>query len=140
LDEYGRPAIVNAIGALDVDIILDEGPDAVNMQADNMMVLQALGPQFSQEFPEIAFELAPLSNSIKKPMLDKIKAKQNQPPPPDPKVMALQAKAQLDAQTAQQQDARARPPRRNRNSRLQAQQQQLAEQSSRMIDAHIENA
>jgi hypothetical protein len=106
LDEYGRPAIVNAIGSLDVDIILDEGPDSVNLQADNMMVLQSLGPQFAQEFPEIAIELAPLSNSVKKPMLDKIKAKQNQPPPPDPKVMALQAKAQLDAQTAQREDQR----------------------------------
>src|SRR6185503_40124 len=31
-DQYGRPAIVNALGALDVDIILDEGPDAVNLQ------------------------------------------------------------------------------------------------------------
>jgi hypothetical protein len=46
LDEYGRPAIVNAIGSLDVDIIIDEGPDAVNMQGDSMMVLQSLGPQF----------------------------------------------------------------------------------------------
>jgi hypothetical protein len=87
-DEYGRPAMVNALGSLDVDIIIDEGPDAVNMQGDAMMVLQTLGPQFAQENPEIAIELAPLPNSVKKPMLDKIKAKQNQPPPPDPKVMA----------------------------------------------------
>jgi hypothetical protein len=90
-----------------VDIIIDEGPDAVNMQGDSMMVLQSLGPQFLSQFPDIALELSPLPNSVKKPMLDKIKAKQEAPPPPDPKVMALQAKAQLDAQTAQREDQRA---------------------------------
>jgi len=102
IDQYGHPAIVNAIGSLDVDIIIDEGPDAVNLQGDAMMVLQSLGPQFLQQFPEIAIELSPLPSSVKKPMLDKIQQKQNAPPPPDPKVLALQAKAQLDQQTAQQ--------------------------------------
>jgi hypothetical protein len=34
LDEYGLPVLVNSIGNLDVDVILDEGPDVVNMQAD----------------------------------------------------------------------------------------------------------
>jgi hypothetical protein len=76
-DEYGRPEIVNSIGSLDVDIIIDEGPDAVNMQGDAMMVLQTLGPQFASQLPEIALELSPLPNSVKKPMLDKIKAKQS---------------------------------------------------------------
>lgn len=102
LDEYGRPAIVNAIGSLDVDIIIDEGPDAMNMQGDSMLVLQALGPQFLQQFPEIALELSPLQNSVKKNMLDKIKAKQSAPPQPDPTKMAeLQMKQQADQQTAQ---------------------------------------
>lgn len=91
-DQYGHPSIVNDIGSLDVDIIIDEGPDAVNLQGDSMMTLQALGPQFAQQFPDIAIELSSLPNSVKKPMLDKIQAKQNQPPPPDPKV---QADAQL---------------------------------------------
>lgn len=94
LDQFGRPAIVNDIGSLDVDIIIDEGPDAVNMAGDAMMVLQTLGPQFAQANPEIAIELSPLPNSVKKPMLDKIQAKQNQPPPPDQKAIADgQAKA-----------------------------------------------
>jgi hypothetical protein len=102
LDEYGRPIIVNALGALDVDIIIDEGPDTINMQGDAMMVLQSLGPQFLQQFPEIALELAPIPSSVKKPMLDKIEQQKNAPPPPDPKVMAMQAKAQIDGQRAQQ--------------------------------------
>jgi hypothetical protein len=96
MDEFGRPAIVNAIGSLDVDIIIDEGPDAVNMQGDATITLQTLGPQFAQEFPEIALELAPLPNSVKKPMLDKIRAKQSQPPPPDPKAAAQATMKQME--------------------------------------------
>lgn len=122
-DQFGRPAIVNAIGSLDVDIIIDESPDAVNMQADNMMVLQSLGPQFAQQFPDIALELAPLSQSVKKPMLDRIRQKMNAPPPPDPKVLALQAKAQIDGQQAQQDMA------------LQVRQQQLDEQAAQREEA-----
>jgi hypothetical protein len=131
LDEYGRPAIVNAIGSLDVDIIIDEGPDAVNMQGDSMMVLQSLGPQFMAQFPDIALELSPLPNSVKKPMLDKIKQKQEAPPPPDPKVMAMQAKAQLDAQTAQREDQRA-TAQQQQDMAMQARQQQLDEQKAAM--------
>lgn len=136
VDQHGRPAIVNAIGSLDVDIIIDEGPDAVNLQGDSMMVLQSLGPQFAQEFPEIALELSPLPNSVKKPMLDKIRQKQNAPPPPDPKVMALQAKAQLDAQTAQREDARAERSQQY-DWAMQQRQQQIDEQSAAM-DAQME--
>jgi len=102
LDEYGRPAIVNAIGALDVDIIIDEGPDAVNMQGDSTLVLQSLGPQFLAQFPDVAIELSSLQNSVKKSIMDKIKQKQNAPPQPDPTKMAeLQLKQQADQQTAQ---------------------------------------
>jgi hypothetical protein len=105
IDEYGRPAIVNAIGSLDVDIIIDEGPDAVNMQGDSMMVMQSLGPQFAQNFPEIMIELSPLPNSVKKPMLDKIKAKQEAPPPPDPKVAAQGQLKQMELQADGQKTA-----------------------------------
>jgi hypothetical protein len=130
LDQYGRPAIVNAIGSLDVDIIIDEGPDAMNLQGDSMMVLQSLGPQFLQQFPEIALELSPLQNSVKKSMLDKIKQKQSQPPPPDPKVMAMQAQQQLDAQTAQQnaqlEQAKAVQEAQQRQAEFVAEQQRLA--------------
>ncbi|MBR0868922.1 cell envelope integrity protein TolA [Bradyrhizobium tropiciagri] len=136
IDQFGRPAIVNDIGSLDVDIIIDEGPDAVNMQGDAMMILQSLGPQFLQQFPDIAIELSPLPNSVKKPMLDKINAKMNAPPPPDPKVMALQQKAQLEAQTAQREDARA-AAQAQQDMALQARQQQMNEQQAAM-DAQLE--
>jgi hypothetical protein len=34
LDEWGRSVIVNAIGAMDVNIVLDEGPDVMSMMAE----------------------------------------------------------------------------------------------------------
>jgi hypothetical protein len=108
-DEYGRPAIVNAIGSLDVDIIIDEGPDAVNMQGDSMMVLQSLGPQFLAQFPKSRLSFRRCSNSVKKPMLDKIKQKQEAPPPPDPKVMAMQ---QRRRSTLRRPSVRMREPSR----------------------------
>jgi hypothetical protein len=136
LDQLGRPAIVNAIGSLDVDIIIDEGPDAVNLQGDSMMVMQSLGPQFAQNFPEIMIELSPLPNSVKKPMLDKIKQKQNAPPPPDPKVMALQAKAQIDGQQAQQDMAlKARQQQMDEQAQAREDQRQAAQQAQEM---HLE--
>jgi len=88
VDQYGHPTIVNAIGSMDVDFIIDEGPDTINQQADSAATLQALGPQFSQQFPELAIELSPLESRVKTLMLSKIKQKQSAPPQPDPKIAA----------------------------------------------------
>jgi hypothetical protein len=98
----GQPAIINAIGSMDVDFIIDEGPDTVNMQADAAATLQALGPQFAQQFPEIALELSSLESNTKHKMLKKIEQAKAQPPPPDPKVLALQAQHQLEAKAAEE--------------------------------------
>lgn len=102
VDQYGHPAIVNNIGSMDVDFIIDEGPDTVNMQADAASTLQALGPQFAQQFPEIALELSPLESVTKTKMLKKIEQAKAQPPPPDPKVLAMQEQAKLEQQKAVQ--------------------------------------
>jgi len=100
VDQYGRPAIVNAIGSMDVDFLIDEGQDSVNMQADAAMTLQNLGPQFAQQFPEIAIELSPIESVVKTKMLKKIEAAKNAPPPPDPRVLAMQAQHELEAKAA----------------------------------------
>jgi hypothetical protein len=105
VNEYGQPIIVNAVGSLDVDIVLDEGPDVINMQADALGVLQSLGPNFAQEFPEVVLELTPLPSQLKKAMQAKIQQKQNQPPPPDPKVQMLQQQLQLEDMRGKQQMA-----------------------------------
>ena len=69
LDQFGQPAIVNAVGALDVDIILDEGPDNVNMMADAYDTLTALAQAGQKIPPQVLIELAPLQNSVKKHLL-----------------------------------------------------------------------
>lgn len=100
--QTGMPTIQNALGQLDMDIIMDEGPDTVNMQADAFGVLQSLGPQFTQQFPEVALSLSPLQGSVKKQMLDKLEQMKKQPPPPDPKVQAMQTQMQMEMQREQQ--------------------------------------
>jgi len=52
VDQNGNPAIMNALGSVDVDIILDEGPDTINAQAD---VYETL----SQVLPAVANMLTP---------------------------------------------------------------------------------
>ena len=42
MDPYGMPALVNHLGSLDVDIILDEGPDTITLQQSTEAALAAL--------------------------------------------------------------------------------------------------
>ena len=70
----GMPAMVNAIGELDVDIILDEGPDHVNAMADIYetlsQILPAVAPMLSPAKAEAAVDIligtSPLSPEAKK--------------------------------------------------------------------------
>lgn len=71
-DEYGRPTLVNVLGSLDVDLILDEGPDQVNSMADAFDTLIALAQQGAQVPPEIILELSSLPGSVKKQILGKL--------------------------------------------------------------------
>ena len=123
VNQWGQPAIVNNIGSMDVDFIIDEGPDTVNMQADAAATLQALGPQFAQQFPEIALELSSLESNTKTKMLKKIEQAKAQPPPPDPKVLAMQEQAKLEQQKAVQ-DAQ------QKQAEFVAEQQRMAEKGA----------
>jgi len=140
VDQYGLPAITNAIGSMDVDFIIDEGADSINMQADAATTLQSLGPQFAQQFPEIAIELSPLESVVKTKMLKKIQAAQNAPPKPDPKVLAMQAQQQLDQQKARQ-DAAQKQAEFEADQQRQAQQAEFARQQAReqaAFDWHLQ--
>ncbi len=71
----GMPALVNALGSLDVDIILDEGPDNHNATMDAYDTLVALSSQGERLPPGLLIELAPgIPSNIKKKYLDKIAA------------------------------------------------------------------
>lgn len=82
--QTGQPALVNELGALDVDVILDEGPDTINMQADAYDTLSVMAKQGGAIPPELLIELSPLVGSIKKKALGILQqsqqAAQQQPP------------------------------------------------------------
>lgn len=65
----GLPRLINAIGQIDVNIILDEGPDEINMMGDAYDTLLALSQSGAQVPPEILIELSPLHPSVKRKLL-----------------------------------------------------------------------
>lgn len=73
---------VNQLGSLDVDIIIDEGPDTVNMMADALETLQSAVAQGQQIPPQIMIELLPLPDTLKKKLLGMLSEAQK----PDPMV------------------------------------------------------
>lgn len=101
----GMPTIVNALGSLDVDIIIDEGPDTITMAQDNYETLIALGDGVP---PEVKIELAPVSATVKKKLIGQIEqARQMQAQQPNPEVLKLQADIQAKQQDAQLQVEKA---------------------------------
>lgn len=101
----GQPALVNALGSLDVDIILDEGPDTINMQQDAYDTLSIMAQKGQEVPPQLLIELSPLAGSVKKKALDIL----NQAQQPDPMAQAgaqaeladMQASTQLKQAQAQ---------------------------------------
>lgn len=99
VDPYtGMPTIVNALGSLDVDIIIDEGTDQVNMMADSYETLSMLAAKGANVPPRVLIELAPLAHSVKKKITDMMDQASNQP---SPEVAAKKAEMQLKQQEAQ---------------------------------------
>ena len=109
LDEMGRPAMVNALGSLDVDIILDEGPDTINLMQDTYDALQALAQSGQPIPPEVLIELSPIPSQTKRKVLD-ILEKAKQPGEMEvagakAKLDNLQAKTAKDIATARKTEA-----------------------------------
>lgn len=104
LNQWGQPTIVNAVGALDVDIILDEGPDVANLMQDAYEMLKD-----DPTVPwQIKLELMPMPSSIKKGIQQKMQqAEQAQAQKPDPKVAAETIKAQTADKKGQAEIAKA---------------------------------
>lgn len=95
----GQPTIINAVGSLDVDIILDEGPDTITQTQSNYDTLMALGPEAPMD---LKIELSPLDASVKKKYLDKLQAAQQaQAQQPNPEMVKLQAEMQVKERSAE---------------------------------------
>jgi hypothetical protein len=102
--QTGMPTMVNALGSLDVDIILDESEDYVNMMAESFDTLSALAAKGAQVPPGLLIETAPIESSIKKKYLEQIEAAQ-QNAPPDPataKLLEVEQNGKLKAAELEQ--------------------------------------
>jgi hypothetical protein len=69
LGQNGFPQMVNQLGALDVDIILDEGPDTVNVMGDVFDTILSLAQNKAPIPPQVIIELSPLPKATKDKIL-----------------------------------------------------------------------
>lgn len=92
-DQYGQPAISNYLGSLDVDIVIDEGPDNVTMMADSFDTMMALARGGTQIPPNVLIELSPLQNSVKQKLLKQLDAAANDPQRQQAKDVAIQGES-----------------------------------------------
>jgi hypothetical protein len=95
-DEFGRPVWLNRIGGLNVEIVLDEGPDVANVLMDALDQLKILPP--GSVPPAVILKLLPLPQSLRND-LDQIFQQASQQP--DPKAQTEQVKQQAAVQKAQ---------------------------------------
>src|SRR5262245_4598440 len=105
-DQMGMPTITNQIGELDVDIILDEGPDSITIMQDTYEAISQALPAIAPMLPpgggqavlDVLIETSPLPQDVK----DRFKAASQQAQgQPDAKTQMAQAKLQLDQQAKQ---------------------------------------
>jgi hypothetical protein len=90
------PQLVNALGSLDVDILIDEGPDNVNAMADAFDTLLALAQNGAQIPPDVIISLSSLPASVKKEIMGKLEKAQQQNP-----MVAQAAQVELAQKTAE---------------------------------------
>ena len=94
MNEWGQPTIQNMVGSIDVDIVMDEGPDTANLMQDAYEVIKD-----DPTIPwAVKLEFMPMPASFKKSLIDKIQQQSQQP---DPKVQGEQIKAQVAQQKGQ---------------------------------------
>ena len=85
----GQVQVLNQLAALDVDILIEEGPDSITTMADTFDTLIAMGKGGGQVPPEMLIELSPLPSSVKQRILQQLAVAQ-QPKPMDQQAMMLQ--------------------------------------------------
>lgn len=91
IDEMGQPVIVNALGQLDVDVTLDEGPDTENVQGDVYDSLMALAQNGVPVPPAVIIEMSNLPASTKRKIMALLdQAKQPDPATEEAKRIALE--------------------------------------------------
>lgn len=99
-DQLGRPAIVNMLGALDVDIILEEGPDVASVMQDAYDMLKGYPPGTFP--PQVLIELSPMPRERKNMILQMMAPKPAQADPAKEmaKKLALEGEAARNIKTS----------------------------------------
>lgn len=103
IDPYtGQPVIRNNVAQMQVDIVVEEGPDVATLQIEQFEALAGLAKAGVPIPPDILIEASTLRNKDK--ILERMRGggENAQPPPPDPAVVAAQQRMELDAAKAQQ--------------------------------------
>lgn len=99
IDDLGQPILVSVgpdgqpmgqggVDTLDVDIMIDEGPDTLNVMQDTFETLQALAQNGAQVPPDVLIMASNLPASEKKKILERME-KAAQPSPFDEEVMGI---------------------------------------------------
>jgi hypothetical protein len=101
--QTGQPRMVNALGALDVDIILDEGPDVINLMEDTFDALVKLSQGGVQIPPAVIVELSSIDSTTKKRVLAMIEQAQQ----PNPMMQQAQ-QLQLQGLAAKNDETKAK--------------------------------
>lgn len=71
IDQHtGQPTMTNELGSLDVDVILDEGPDTINLMEDTFDALVALARAGAAVPPSVLIEMSSLDSTTKKRVLE----------------------------------------------------------------------
>jgi hypothetical protein len=85
-DPWGRPMLVNAVGQIDVDILIDEGPDTTNVMGDVFDTLQSLAQNNVPVPPAVIIEASALPQSKKQQLIQMLSQQ-------DPQAAAAQQQA-----------------------------------------------
>lgn len=78
IDQWGIPVVVNQLGSINVDIVMDEGPDTENVMGDVFDTLQAIAQNGVEVPPSVIIEMSTLPSSTKERLAEMLA------PKPDP--------------------------------------------------------
>jgi hypothetical protein len=133
MDQFGRPAIVNAVGQVDVDIILEEGPDIGSLMQETYDALKGYPPGTFP--PQVLIEMSSLPRSEKDRIMQLLTPKQ---PPPDP-MQEIVKRLQLESAAAQlaQQGANVRKTHAQSEQALATAAAKRAEAPLAMVDDNL---
>jgi hypothetical protein len=97
IDEYGQPVIVNQLGAIDVDIRMEEGPDTETVMGDVFDTLTALANNQTPVPPQVLIKMSSLPSSVKDELMKMLDPSQ-QPPPPGAEMQMQAQQMEMQAQ------------------------------------------